>query len=247
MGAVQGTLEVAQESIDSAELLQRRAGLAASGDHALVVGADQPHGAEAPQAIRGDGGRRSDGACGELSHAFIRERLLGQAPDLRPAVWRCLHRCDERHLVLRAVPGLATRALPAQVGVVDLHPNVEVARQLRRGNVVLGLGQQMQRQEPARQRQFGAPEDRAADEAALVPAGRALEVQPPFAAKRTAVAAAARRARKSARPARLDQRRLALVITASSVHELGHRQPRLNLHLHSIHLHDPPPVAVIQS
>jgi hypothetical protein len=76
---------------------------------------------------------------------------------------------DERHLVLRAAPSLAARALPTQVGVVDLHPpleqaivfanahdlhelvlhepgglveNAQVAHRLECGDVVLGLGQQ---------------------------------------------------------------------------------------------------------
>src|SRR5207244_12106595 len=92
------------------------------------------------------------------------------------------------------------------------------------------------------QPQLGCLEDRAADGAALVAAGGALEVQPALAAKRTALAAAARRAGKARRPARLDQRRLALVIAAVSIHELGHRKSRLKLH--SVHLHGSPPVAV---
>jgi hypothetical protein len=198
-----------------------------------------------------------------------RERLLAQAYELGLAVGGGLHRGDERHLVLRAAPGLAARALAAEVGVVDLHPPVElaivlthahdlhelvlhepgglvanpqVAHQLERRDVVLGLGQQVHGHEPARQPQLGRLEDRATDDAALVAAGGALEVQPALAPKRAAVPTAARQAGKAGRPARVDQRCLALVITAVSVHELGHRKPGLKLH--SVHLHGSPPVAV---
>src|SRR6476469_8745380 len=96
--------------------------------------------------------------------------------------------------------------------------------------------------EPPRQSQLGRLEDRAADDAALVAAGGALEVQPAFAAKRAALPAAAGRAGKAGRPARIDQRRLALVVTAVAVHELGHRKSGLKLD--SIHRHGSPPVAV---
>ena len=54
-------------------------------------------------------------------------------------------------------------------------------------------------------------------------------------AKRAALAAAARRVRKPVRPARLDQRRLALFISAISVSELGHRKSSLKLHF-MVHL-----------
>ena len=151
------------------------------------------------------------------------ERLLTQAHELRLAVGRGLDRGDERHLVLRAPSGLAARALPAQVGVVDLHPAVElaavlahahdlhelvldepgglvanpqVAHELERSHVVLGLGEQVHGQEPPEQPQLGRLEDRPADDAALVAAGGALEVQPALAPKRAALPAAAGRAGK---------------------------------------------------
>ena len=120
--------------------------------------------------------------------------------------------------------------------------NTQVALEFKRGDIVLGLGQQVHRQEPARQRQLGRLKDRAADDAALVPAGSALEVQPPFAPKRAAVAAPARRTGKALGPARFDQRRLATLLTAVPVHEFGHRKPGLKLH--SVHRHCSPPVSV---
>ena len=44
----EGPLEVAQERIDRAKLGQSDAGFAATGDHALVLGADDLDGPEAP-------------------------------------------------------------------------------------------------------------------------------------------------------------------------------------------------------
>ena len=51
---------------------------------------------------------------------------------MRLTVGRGLHRGDERDLVLRAAPNLAARALATEVGVVNLHPAVELARVLTR-------------------------------------------------------------------------------------------------------------------
>ena len=71
----------------------------------------------------------ADGAIerAENRHLLGRERLLTQAHELRLALGRGLHRSDKRHLVLRALPGLAARALAAQVGVGDFDPAVELA------------------------------------------------------------------------------------------------------------------------
>jgi hypothetical protein len=38
-----------------------------------------------------------------------------------------MHGSHERHLVLRAEPGLAAGALPAQIGIVDFDPASELA------------------------------------------------------------------------------------------------------------------------
>ena len=267
--AAQGALEVAQKGVDRLELGQPRTGLAAAGDDALMLGAHDLHATEAPQAVGDHGGRRRDRAGGEHRHGLGGKGLLAQASELRLAVGRGLHCGHKRHLVLRAAPGLAARALAAQVGVVDLDPavelavllahphdlhqlvldepgglvaNAQVAHQLQRGDVVLGLCEQVHGQEPARQRQLGGPKDRAAGDAALVATGRALKVQPALAPKRAALAAAARRARKARGPARLDQRGFALLDTAIAVQKLGHRKSSLKLH--SVHRHGSPPVVV---
>lgn len=112
---------------------------------------------------------------------------------MRLALGGRLYRGDERHLVLRSPPGLTARALAAQVGVIDLHPavelasvftnahdlhklvldepgglvaNAQVAHEFEGGDFVLGLGQQVHGREPARKSQIGRLVDRAADEAA---------------------------------------------------------------------------------
>ena len=70
------------------------------------------------------------------------------------------------------------------------------------------LREQLHRQEPARQGQLGRLEQRAADQAALVTAARALPVPSAIALKRAVGCAAATGAGKAPRPTRCHQRRL---------------------------------------
>lgn len=116
--------------------------------------------------------------------------------------------------------------------------NTEVALEFKRGDVVLRLRQQVHGQELTRQAQVAGGEDRAADDAALVPTGRTLPVEPAFAPKRAVDAATALRAGEALGPARLDERGLAGLIAAKSLHEFSHRQTALELHL--VHGHDSP-------
>ena len=62
--ATQGAIEVAVR-VDRLELRQPRAGLAATGDDALVVGPDDLYGTKTPQAVGDNGGRRRDRARGK--------------------------------------------------------------------------------------------------------------------------------------------------------------------------------------
>jgi hypothetical protein len=117
-----------------------------------------------------------------------------------------------------------------------------VAFELKGRDVVLGLGEQVHGHEPARQRQLGGLENRAADDAALVPANGALPVAAPGAQEHRVPARFTVRAGKTLRPACRNQRRLALVFGAVSVQELGHRKSGLKLN--SIHRHGVPPVSV---
>jgi hypothetical protein len=121
------------------------------------------------------------------------------------AVLGSLPRGHERHLVPRAPSGLAAATPATEVGVVDLDlageppaglcqphalqgivleqpgsalAHAQVPPWLQGRDVRIGLGQQLHRQEPARQRQLAGLEDRAAEDAALVLAASALPVAP---------------------------------------------------------------------
>lgn len=180
-----------------------------------------------------------------------------------------LHRCHKRHLVLRAAASLAAGTPPAQVGIVDHDAPIEfaalfapahrfhdlvleqpgaaighaqLALELQGRDVVLGLREQLHRQEPARQGQLGRLEHRAADQAALLCAVRALPVAQGVAHERGSSRPRARRALEAARPARRLQRRLALRFGSIQLQELRHRQSRLKLH--SVHRHGAPPVSM---
>ena len=252
---------------DGLELRQLHAGLASTGDVALMLGPDDGGGAEAPQPVGDDGGRRGNVAGGKDGNLDLGMGLLTQARQHRMPTGRGLHRCDEGHLVLRAAAGLAAREFAAEVGVVNLHApaefavilaqthrlhdlvlhqpgaavaDSELAHELQRRNVVLGLGQQLHGQEPARQRQLAGLEDRAADQAALVGAGAALPVAQSAALEAGARRAAAVRADEPGGPTRRLQCRTTLRLGSVSFVELRHRQPWLKLH--SVHLHGTPPV-----
>ena len=92
----EGTLEVAQERIDCAELRQSNADLSAPGDDALMLGAYDLDGTEAPQSPGDHGGRGRDRAGCEDRHRLVRERLLAQVHELRLPVGCGLHRGDKR-------------------------------------------------------------------------------------------------------------------------------------------------------
>lgn len=263
----QRRLDVADERVDGAELLVEHAGLAAACDLAVVDGAHRCSHREAAQAVGDDGQRQAHAGGDELLHRLLGERSRRQACQVCPAVLGGLHRHDEGHLVLRAAAGLAAAALPAEIGVVDLDAagelplglgqrhglqqlvldepggavaHAQLAGQLQRRDVVLGLRQQLHGQEPARQRQLGGLEDGAAGDAALVLAAGALPVQAAFAPERGArLHHAAGGADEPAGPARGDERLLALLLGAVAVHELRQRQPLLELD--SVHRHGTSP------
>src|SRR6185295_2411507 len=100
--------------------------------------------------------------------------------------------------------------------------HAQLAAQFEGGYVVLRLGQQVHGQEPARQRQLGRLEDRAADDAALVAARGALPIQPSLAPERAARRAAAHRADKALRPTRGNQCVLAAILGPVVLQKLTH-------------------------
>lgn len=112
-----------------------------------------------------------------------------------------------------------------------------MSHQLQRGHVGLTLCQQIQRQEPTRQRQLGAGKQRVGNQAGLVPTGRAL----PQTLAVTVGAAAitpmlAARANKALRPTRSAQRTSARRFRTVLIEEAGQRQAGLKLD--TIHSHE---------
>ena len=102
-----------------------------------------------------------------------------------------------------------------------------MALELQRRDIVLGLCDQVHRHEPGRQRQLAGLEDRAGNQAALVAAHTALEVQAGAAAELAVLDAAADRANEATGPARIAQNLLALLLGAVLIKEFEHRQARL--------------------
>ena len=79
--------------------------------------------------------------------------------------------------------------------------HAQVALELQRRDVVLGLRHQVHGEEPSRQRELAGFEDGAADQAALLAAGTALKVQPILAPELAVPATLAARAGKALGPA----------------------------------------------
>ena len=115
----------------------------------------------------------------------------------------------------------------------------ELALELQRRDVVLGLGEQLHGEEPARQRQLARFEDGAADQARLELAAAALPVAQAAALEAGARCAATGRADESMGPARRLQRCTALLLGSIEFQKFGHRKTRLKLH--SVHRHGTPP------
>jgi hypothetical protein len=153
---------------------------------------------------------------------------------------------------------------PAQIGVIDLDPPVQLPIRLALGHdlhelvldpprggiahpqqapqfqgrdVVLGLGQEVHGLEPNRQRQFAGVKDRASGQAGLPVAGLALPTRSAGHAIGIGMGRAAVRTDKARRPARLGQRRLALGFRTVGLMHLVQAQARLKLYPVRAHNH----------
>lgn len=118
--------------------------------------------------------------------------------------------------------------LTSQAGWIG---HAEMPLQFKGRDVVLGLGQQMHRQKPARQRNLGGLEYGAGDYRRLVPASAALPVFPLAAEKHTGLIVATFRTIEAFCPTRFLQRCLAQQLSTIPTHELRHRQARLKLNI----------------
>jgi hypothetical protein len=173
---------------------------------------------------------------------------------------------DGRHdgdLVLRSPAWLAAREFSAEVGVIDLdlspqqvgllpishrpqnlvvqQPSrvvfhAQVAAELQRGDASLGLADQIEGQEPGRQRQFGGLHDRASRECGLMAAGTALIALEPPAVDEPMLMAIAAGTVEPIGPASFLQRCLTLLLGA--VMPLKLRQGEAFLELDRTACHD---------
>ena len=150
-------------------------------------------------------------------------------------------------LVLRSPTWLAAREFSAEVGVIDLDLSpqqvgllpishrpqnlvvqqpgrvvfhAQVAAELQRGDASLGLADQIEGQEPGRQRQFGGLHDRASRERGLMAAGAALITLEAAAVDEPMLLAIAAGTAEPIRPARLLQSSLTLLLGAVEPLEL---------------------------
>lgn len=169
---------------------------------------------------------------------------------------------QERLLVFGAASGLAAIAFAAEIGVVDLHEALEFPRflalghrlhdlvfeapraavaeakvtfQFERRHVGLGRRQQVDRQEPGRQRQLRVLKQRAGNQGRLMLASATLIDRLRTAPEARSPSISARWTAKSLRPARPVQCSTTLRFTSVLTKKLGHRQPRLELD--QVHAH----------
>ena len=111
--------EMADERVDSAELLVEHAGLAAIGGRAVV---DRAHRGgshrETTRPAGHDGQPQRPARGAKFFRGSLCERPRRQAGQMRSAVVGGLHLDYEADPVLRAAAGLAAAVLPAEIGVM---------------------------------------------------------------------------------------------------------------------------------
>jgi hypothetical protein len=271
VGTPKRALEVAQKGIDRSELRQPDAGPASARDNALVLGAHDLDGAEAPQPVGDHRSRGRDRArCEDRQCAACRYQCsvisgtIFEATKLPLSLSRWFLAI---HLLTQSKNNVVALELMRHLGVcyktawLMKHKLMEVMREREdtrqlEGRVEIDdayLGGERTGGKVGRGSENKVPFVAAVQ---TMPDGQLqfvclrqqpftieeVEVQPAFAPKRATVAASARRTDKALGPARFDQRHLATVVTAVPVHEFGHRKPRLKLH--SVHRHGSPPVSV---
>jgi len=254
IGAVERALDVAQQDVDPAGAFHFACLSAAAGFDDSVRMAefdDRPKGAQTVAeefCIRRQVSRRP---VGQRFRSESRDRLNDGAA--RTALRVGFHGDHEGSLVLRAAPALAAVALAAEVGIVDLHEAVQAALglalghrlhqlvldppraavadaemplELKRRHVVPGLGQDVERKKPRRQRELGVVEHGIRQQAGLLSAAAALPGHLPAAALDAAVPLfRATRAHEAVRPTGLEHRALARGLGAVALQNAGSDRP----------------------
>src|SRR5688500_3534121 len=100
---------------------------AGAGDHREVAAAGLRHRRPAGEPVADDVAASGEVTLGELLDLLLAEALdHGELEPARLALRRGLDRGNDRRLAGGATPALAARALPAEVGVVDLDPALEL-------------------------------------------------------------------------------------------------------------------------
>lgn len=257
IGAMQSVLDVAENGVEPVELFQLDAGCTTAGNHRLVLDVGSSDAVKAGKAIADDDAVGVDelgGPGGELPLAKARHDVHTQGHGVaRVALGQ---RADEGRFVGRAAPGRLPVALPAPVHVVDLDhagqlpPGIafqhglqelvldapgrvvgdaELAHELHRGDTVLLLGEQVQGEKPRGQRQLAVGEHGVGGQRCLVATVLALQ-QVARADGVVALLMPAGGAHEPVRPAPVEQRVCALLLTAVGGEKLRQAHPLLKLH-----------------
>ena len=252
VGAGERRLDVAERGVDPGKGDPLGRVRPRAGDHGEVVAAGFADRRPAGQAVADHVAAGGEVALGQRRDLLLAEALDHRQPQpARLALGRGLDRRHERRLAGRTAAALAAGALPAEIGVVHLHPprqlgllrlarrhrrhqlvldqpggrlpRAEPPRQLDRTHPALALREVVDRQEPDGERQFGPVEHGARGQPDLALAAVALVDRPALQFGIAGMAAA--RARPAFAPAELEQRRPALRLGPEPLPELALTQP----------------------
>ena len=257
--------QIAEQGIDPQELGQLPGLPSARHDH-IMVAVRIGDTIEAGEAVCQHGAAGSEEVSRPISNGCAREVGDGREFGIDGMMLFIERdRGDERDLVFRSATGLAARMLTAQIGVVGLHmalqrvdllafghglhqlmmdapgsgvADAQLPLQGERGQARLGLADQIDSQEPDRQRQVSALEHSASNQRSLVSAGAALKGFARATLEGAVFGVAATRALKTLGPAGGFQHRGALRFGTEALYELGERQALLELN--AIHRHGTP-------
>lgn len=265
-GARQRGLEVSEHGVDPLELWQvPRLERAHHLGH--VDAARFGNRSKAPQAIAGDDGLGHQAGLGPLGDDLggeAADQVELEVDGLARVVQG--DRRHEGHFVLRATTRLAPGALAPEVGIIQLHgpaqqslsllgghgvvdlvvqqpgrgvahPQIPLERQ--RGDAGLGLADEVNGQEPGRQRQLGVLHQGACRQRGLMPARPALKQLAGAVTHHVVMVTGAARAAEAIGPARAVDRLGALRLGAEAAQKFRNRHAALELDLVAGHRSPP--------
>jgi len=266
VAATEAGFEISQHRVDPLQL-GHVLGFAPSHYCAFMGAASLGHRAEAGQAIRINGAASGQAFAGPIGDGFeLEARYRAEFDPQRVALISERDSRDEGNLVFRATPDLAANALTTQIRIVNLNfaaervtsfalshglhqfvvyqpsrwvAHTQLAFQGQRGQTCLGLTDEVDRQKPCRQRQFGRLKNGACNQRRLMATGIALKDLVAPTMQDTVCSATAVWTSKTIGPTCTLQRRTAQRYSAKELVELRHRQAGLKLD--AIHSHDVTP------